>query len=219
MGGSLRVDARPPDGCSPSHWRNAILLSDWPEVLSVGAVLRPLPLPEPPLAGAGDVLVGAYQSGIDTDNPFDPADGADLVWRGEQVVPGAVAAPARVVTSAIIWIRHARRQSALFSSPSPGGTVTPLAVICWARVGSPMSCVSERYESPLITKVMRWQISGKRPREREDRDRLCWWAWQVLNLRPLPGEEVTSLLSDVNGALTCTAVLGACLAGDRFQVE
>jgi hypothetical protein len=40
-----------------------------------------------------------------------------------------------------------------------------------------------------------------------------WWAWQVLNLRPLPCEEANPLLSRTENALTCAVVLATCLAG------
>jgi hypothetical protein len=46
-----------------------------------------------------------------------------------------------------------------------------------------------------------------------------WWAWQVLNLRPLPCEEGTSLLSGVGNVVTCTSVLAACLAESWSRVE
>jgi hypothetical protein len=51
--------------------------------------------------------------------------------------------------------------------------------------------LSARWQSRC---VILWQISGKQPNEPEGGDRLCWWAWQVLNLRPLPCESESGTL-------------------------
>jgi hypothetical protein len=64
-----------------------------------------------------------------------------------------------------------------------------------------------------------WRSAGGEGKRPPGVGCLGWWAWQVLNLRPLPCEEGTSLLGEVGNALSCTVARITCLAGTRFRAE